>query len=338
MREPAFLRQNKEKWLEFESLLEQSGGQHTDPDRLAGLYIHLTDDLAYARTYYPKSQTTRYLNGLAAKTHLAIYRNKRSRKNRFLTFFSEELPLIYFHSRKELWIAFGVFSFVFLLGLLTALREDGFIRAVLGDGYVNMTIDNIEAGDPMGVYKSRPSFLMFLEISINNIKVSFVAFAGGILLSLGTFYLLFTNGLMLGGFLGLFYLYGDLKEALPVIYIHGTLELSAVVIAGAAGLKLGNSILFPGTRSRVKSLNAAAKDGVKMIIGLVPVFLLAAWLEGYLTRLTEWPLWIKLTIIVLSLVFVIGYYLVLPWLVHQKLLIEQANAGEQVRSGWFETT
>ncbi len=333
MREPAFLRQNKEKWLEFEQLLQRSQGQEVDPDRLAELYIQLTDDLAYARTFFPKGQTVKYLNGLAAQTHLAIYKNKRTQSNRFITFWTEELPLIMGNSRRELWISFGVFTFVFVIGLLTAIQESDFVRAVLGDGYVNTTIDNIQRGDPMGVYKDSPSFPMFLEIAVNNIKVSFIAFAAGILLSAGTFYLLFNNGLMLGAFFGLFHLYGDLTEALPVIYIHGTLELSAIVIAGAAGIKLGNSILFPGTLSRIQSLQIQAKEGIKIVLGLVPVFILAAWLEGYVTRLTEWPLWAKLIIILLSLAFVIGYYLYYPFVVKAKV---RENSDQALSdSGWF---
>lgn len=333
MREPAFLRQNKEKWLEFEQLLQRSQGREVDPDRLAELYIQLTDDLAYARTFYPKGQTVKYLNGLAARTHLAIYKNKRTQSNRFISFWTEELPLIMKNSRRELWISFGVFTFVFLIGLLTALQENEFVNAVLGDGYVSTTIDNIERGDPMGVYKDSPSFPMFLQIAVNNIRVSFIAFAAGILLSAGTIYLLFNNGLMLGAFLGLFHLYGDLSEALPVIYIHGTLELSAIVIAGAAGIKLGNSILFPGTLSRIQSLQAQAKEGIKIVIGLVPVFLLAAWLESYVTRLTEWPLWAKLIIILLSLTFVVGYYLYYPFVV--KVKTQEIPDPPQLASGWF---
>lgn len=333
MREPAFLRQNKEKWLEFEQLLHQSQGRQVNPDRLAELYIQLTDDLAYARTFYPKGQTVKYLNGLAARTHLAIYKNKRSNNNRLVTFWTTELPLILRSSRPQLWISFGVFTFVFLIGLLTAVQETGFVRAVLGDGYVNATIDNIQNDDPMGVYKDTPSFPMFLEIAVNNIRVSFIAFAAGILLSAGTIYLLFNNGLMLGAFFGLFHLYGDLTEALPVIYIHGTLELSAIVIAGAAGIKLGNSILFPGTLSRKQSLQRQAKEGVKIVLGLVPIFLLAAWLESYVTRLTHWPLWAKFIIIVLSLTFVIGYYLYYPQVVQANQ--PQPTSALPEHAGWF---
>ena len=332
MREPTFLRQNKEKWQEYEASLTR-GSVSKDPDRLAHLYVQLIEDLSYARTFYPRSQTVRYLNGLAARTHLQIYQNKRSRKQRLLTFWTEEIPAILASSRRELLASFAVFTFVFLIGLLTAFSDDGFVRAVLGDPYVNMTIQNIEAGDPMGVYKDSPSFVMFLQIAINNIRVALFAFAAGFCLSIGTIYVLFQNGLMLGAFFGLFYLHGDLSEALPVIYIHGTLELSAIVIAGAAGLKLGNGILFPGTLTRRQSIQLQAKQGVKIILGLVPVFIMAAWLESYITRLTEWPLPAKMLVILLSLGFVVGYYLWYPWY-WEKIKQPEAphNDGSQ---GWF---
>ncbi|MEZ4829658.1 MAG: stage II sporulation protein M, partial [Bacteroidia bacterium] len=300
MREPAFLRQNKDKWLEYEQMLAPENQKQSDPDRLAELYIQLTDDLAYARTFYPKSQTVKFLNGLAARTHLAIYKNKKERNNRLFSFWVSELPLIYRSAHRYMLYSALIFTFTFVVGLFVANSDEDFLRIVLSDAYVNMTIENIQNGDPMGVYKSEVSFPMFVQIAYNNIQVSFLAFVLGIFCSLGTIYVLFKNGLMLGAFFMLFHTEGLIWEALPVIYIHGTLELSAIVIAGGAGFMLGNSILFPGTYTRIYSIQRAARDGVKIIVGLVPVFLLAAFLESYITRLTEMPLFIKLLIIISS--------------------------------------
>jgi len=313
MREPAFLRQNREKWLEYESTLFSEKEPETKPDRLAELYIHLTDDLAYARTFYPKSQIVKYLNGLAARTHLAIYKNKKQKKNRFLSFWTLELPLIYRSSHKYMFYAFAIFSFAFAIGFLSAVQEEGFLRVILGDAYVDMTIANIEKGDPMAVYKAEQRFGMFAFIANNNVRVSFMAFAMGIFFSIGTVWVLFQNGVMLGAFMAFFYTKGLSLEAWPVIYIHGTLEISAIVISGAAGILLGNSILFPGTYTRAQSLQRAAKESIKIIIGLVPVFIVAALLEAYVTRLTDMPLLMKLLIIGLSLAYIMGYYLIYPY-------------------------
>lgn len=306
------MRQNREKWLEYEQMVFGASPQEEDPDRLAELYIHLTDDLAYARTFYPKSQTVRYLNGLAARTHLAIYKNKKEQKNRFWRFWAQELPRVYRASHKPMLYAFLVFTFSFLIGFLSTAQDDTFARVILGDAYVNRTIENIENGDPMAIYKSDGAFSMFTGIAFNNIYVSFLAFSLGFLFSIGTFWVLFQNGVMVGVFLAFFHTRGLTLEAWPVIYIHGTLELSAIVIAGAAGILMGNSMLFPGTFTRAQSLQRAAKHGIKIMVGLVPVFLLAAFLESYVTRLTDMPLWGKLVIIGLSLAFILGYYLVYP--------------------------
>jgi uncharacterized membrane protein SpoIIM required for sporulation len=319
MREPAFLRRNKDKWLEYEKTLSSGYQGNIHPDHLAELYVQLTDDLAYARTFYPQSRTVKYLNGLAARTHLAIYKNKKDKSNRLLTFWTRELPMIYRSSHRFMLYSLVLFTFTFLVGFLATLQSETFARAVLGDGYVNMTIDNIEKGDPMGVYKQTPSFPMFINIAVNNIKVALLAFVMGIAISVGTIYVIFQNGIMVGVFFSFFHTKGLIWEALPVIYIHGTLELSAIVIAGGAGFLLGNSLLFPGTFTRLQSLQRAARDGIKIMVGLIPVFLMAAWLESYITRLTALPLFVKLVIIVFSLAFILGYYVIYPWYLERKL-------------------
>jgi uncharacterized membrane protein SpoIIM required for sporulation len=97
-----------------------------------------------------------------------------------------------------------------------------------------------------------------------------------------------------------------------VVFIHGTLEISAIIIAGMAGLVLGNSILFPRTFTRIQSMISGAKDGIKIIIGLMPVFLAAAFLEGFITRHTHMPVWLSLFILIASLGFIVYYFVIYP--------------------------
>lgn len=333
MREPAFLRQNKDKWLEYEQSLSQRGWSQMDPDHLANLYVQLTDDLAYARTFYPRSKVVKYLNGLAARTHLAIYKNKKQSQNRLFAFWQYELPLIMRRCHRHLLYAFLFFSLFMVLGIFNALNDQEFLGIILGEGYVNMTINNIESGDPMGVYKGEAPLPMFLRIAYNNIQVAFKAFVFGFLLSAGTVWVLFRNGVMVGAFMTLFHIHNRLGEALPVIYIHGTLELSAIVIAGAAGLRLGHSIIFPSTLSRKKSVQEAAKDGIKIMMGLIPVFIAAAFLEGFVTRLTEWPLIAKLLIIGVSLWFILWYYVFYPIILEKKLANTAPAELENIQKG-----
>ena len=296
MEEPAFIKRNLKKWKRFEHISRDSKYYRpTDPDELASGFIELTDDLAYARTFFPESNTTLYLNELAARMHARIYKNKRARSGRFMSFWRFELPLAMFQSFKPLALAFAIFVLGVGIGVFSTVKQSRFTRQIMGDQYVDKTIDNIESGDPMAVYSNGTELDMFLGITVNNIRVSFMAFAGGALLGLGTLVMLLYNGIMLGTFHTLLAKYGALETSLYTVYIHGTLEISAIILAGAAGFVLAGSILFPGTHTRGQSLLLGAKRAVKMVIGLVPVFVAAGFLESFATRfgdatLTRWGL------------------------------------------------
>ncbi|NGP88273.1 stage II sporulation protein M [Fodinibius halophilus] len=310
MREVKFLRTNAPHWKKFEQLLEQP--EKADADELADLYTRLTDDLAWAQTYYPNSETTAYLNELTAKVHEQIYENKKEDKSRILHFWKQELPQLYYKHRQMLTVAFTVFVIALGIGIISELNDPDFSRMILGDQYVNMTIHNIEQNDPMAVYKQEHSMDMFLGITFNNIRVSFMAFITGILASVGTGLLLMYNGIFIGAFLGMFSKYGLVSESLLVVFIHGTLELSAIIIAGAAGLVMGSGILFPGSYKRSTSFKRSAREGLKMTIGLAPIFILAGFLESFVTRYTEMPLLLSLFIIIASLFFVLWYFVFYP--------------------------
>ncbi len=310
MKEITFLKQNADKWQQFENLISTKG--NSDPDIMADLFVQLTDDLSYSKTHYPKAKTTQYLNSLAARVHQEIYKNKKEKRSRIITFWKYELPFLFKNSHKQLLYAFLIFIVAALIGAVSSAYDDSFVRLIMGDSYVNMTLENIDNGDPMAVYKKMNEVDMFLGITVNNIYVSFLCFAMGILFSLGTGYMLFTNGIMLGAFQYFFYTKGVLLESVLVIWIHGTLEISAIIIAGCAGLTLGNSFLFPGTYSRAASFVKGAKQGVKIAVGLVPIFITAGFLESFVTRHTEMPIWLSLTIILGSLAFIIWYFIIYP--------------------------
>lgn len=310
MREAAFHRQNAERWKQFETLLKER--REVDPDRLADLYVHVTDDLAYARTFYPESRTTTYLNALAAEIHQEIYRNRRERTSRIVTFWKYELPLLFHEHRRELLYAFIIFALSGVIGAVSAANDDEFIRTILGDHYVNMTLENIRKGDPMAVYKGDGEIDMFLAITFNNVRVSFVAFAMGLLMSVGTAWILFRNGIMLGAFQYFFHEHGLLWTSILSVWIHGTLEISAIVIAGAAGLVMGNSFLFPGTYTRMQSFRSGARHGAKIVIGLVPIFVAAGFLESFVTRHTAMPVALSIAIISCSIAIIVGYVVIYP--------------------------
>ncbi|MBL7711178.1 MAG: stage II sporulation protein M [Chitinophagaceae bacterium] len=321
MREGQFIKKHKERWDQYQQAPAE------DPDELARRFAYLVDDLSFAKTFYPASNTTRYINTMAAKIYLDIYKNRKEKSQRLLTFWTTELPLILFRYRRTLFVSFLFFVSFFLLGVLASAMEPDFVRMVLSMDYVDMTEQNIANGDPFGVYKDGDPFLMFLFIAWNNVRVSLMMFGSGIFFGLGTLYLLFHNGVMVGAFEHMFYQHHLGAEFFLVVFIHGTLELSAVVIAACSGFVLGGSILFPGTYTRAQSLRRAAKDSVKIIVGLIPVFVIAAVFESYVTRHTEMPLWLSLFILVSSLAFILFYFVLYPVRVfqnHRKNFIENA--------------
>jgi len=310
MKEAVFIRQNKEKWKQYEESLHKASQQ--SPDVLADIYIDITNDLSFARSQYPASKITAYLNSLSSKLHQFIYQKKKEKFSRIITFWTHEIPEVMFHARKELLYSFLIFTTSILIGAFSAANDKDFVRVIMGDSYVDMTLQNIKNNDPMAVYKSMNEQIMFYGITINNISVSFKVFMAGIFTSLASGYLLLTNGIMLGSFQYFFFEHGLFWDSFLTLWIHGILEISALIVAGAAGLTMGNGWLFPKTYTRIESFVRGAKRGAKIVIGTIPIFIVAGFLESFVTRHTELPDYIRLSIILLSLYFVIAYYVIYP--------------------------
>ncbi len=310
MREAAFVRQNKDKWVKYESLFVNNN--KLSPGQLSDIYIELSDDLSYSKTFYPKSNTTRYLNGLASTIHQKVYSSKKESGSRFITFFTKEFPSQFHKHQKQLLLSFLIFAIFSIVGAYSSATDAAFVRAIMGDAYVNMTLENIANEDPMAVYKQASETDMFLGITINNIKVSLLAFSLGVLAGVGTVFLIMRNAIMLGSFQYFFYEKGLLWESARTIWIHGTIEISVIIVAGCAGLVVGKSILFPGTYSRLKSFTMGIKDGLKIVISTIPFFILAGFLEGFVTRITTMPDWLAILIILISLAMILFYYVYYP--------------------------
>ena len=323
MREAAFLKKNKDKWLLFEAVLDNK--TDVEPDKLSDLYLDVTNDLSYAKTFYPKSNTAKYLNALSVKAHQKIYISKKESKNRLISFFKTEFPLMFYSYQKYLAIAFFVFALFALIGAFSASKDGSFVRLILGDGYVNTTLENIEKGNPMAVYAQAGETQMFLLITINNLKVALMAFIYGILLSVGSLYILMQNGIMLGAFSYFFVEKGLFWQSARTIWIHGTIEISVIIVAGCAGLVLGSGLLFPGTYSRLNAFKRSVKDGLKIMLSTVPFFILAGFLEGFVTRHTEMPDWLAIFIIATSLSLIVFYYVIYPIQLHKKTLQYEQN-------------
>lgn len=317
MREISFIKKNKSKWLEVEQSLNKK--QSRNPDELADAYIQLINDLSYSQTYYPKSKTTEYLNFLVTQIYRKIYKTKRLEQNRLKSFFLEEIPYLIYQYRKQMIFAFALFFFFVALGAISAAYDDRFVRIILGDEYVNMTLENIKNGDPMAVYKKQGELNMFIGITINNIGVAMKSYVFGLSAGVLTFFMSMQNGIMLGSFQYFFYENGVFEQSLRGIWLHGAMEIFSIVIATMAGFILAGSILFPGTYSRFQSFVTGARESLKILISTLPFFVMAGFIEGFVTRWSgTMPLWINVFIIVLTLALISFYYLVLPFIYHKK--------------------
>lgn len=311
MKEARFIAINKEKWAKMEK------PEGVETDTLATNFMALSDDLAYAKTFYPKSDVVLYLNGLLSAYQGSIYRYREPLKRKWYSFWTRDFPLLIYQERRMMYFSLIFFCFTCLIGLFSAAKDSDFLRLILGDHYVNMTLDNIARGKPMGVYDSQEEWSMFVQITLNNIRVSFIIFAFGILCVVGTLLGLFQNGLMLGSFQYFFYEHNLFLHSVLSVWAHGTFEITSIVIAGGAGLVMGTSFLFPGTYGRLPSFRIGALKGIKIIVGLIPFFILAGAIESFITRYADAYPVVGACAIAVSVVGVLGYFVIYPYCVNK---------------------
>jgi uncharacterized membrane protein SpoIIM required for sporulation len=321
LREALFIKRNKDRWTRIE---EEASD---DPDEMASDFTQLVNDLAYAKTFYPSGKVTKFVNTQASKIYLDIYKNRKEESNRIIRFWKYDLPLTIRKHYKVVIFSFLFFFVFFLIGFFATAKDPDVPRQIFGDGYVDDTIDRIEKGNPFGIYEKGNPILSWLSLMIHNIRVSLLMFASGIFGGVFSLYLSAQNAVMLGAFDQFFSQKGLGIEFWMVVFVHGTLEITAIIISSAAGIVLGKSFLFPGTIKRIDAFKQGAKDGVKIMIGLMPVFALAAFFEGFITRLYNDLSWLTTGIFLLSVAFVIWYFIIYPYRLGKKFA-SQLNEEE----------
>ena len=294
-----------------------------DPDQMAADFTQLVDDLAYAKTFYPSGKVTNYINSQASRIYLDIYKNRKEESNRLVTFWKYDLPLTIRKHHKVVLFSFIVFFIFFGIGYFVSAQNDDMARSIFGDTYVDHTQENIANGNPFGIYEHGNPFLSWLNLMIHNIRVSFLMFVSGIFAGIPCLYIAIKNSIMIGVFDQFFAARGLGIDFWLVVFVHGTLEITGLIIATAAGLVLGKSFLFPGTIKRIDAFKQGAKDGVKIMIGLIPVFALAAFFEGFITRLYNDISILTTAVFALSVLFVIWYFIIYPIRLGRKLLLNK---------------
>ncbi len=306
MREKRFVEQNQKNWARFEKASQTKS--QVNPEEFSDLFSQITEDLSYSRTHYPKRSIRVYLNGLAQSIFLKLHRQRGDKSKKFTWFWINDLPLALYQAKRELNVSLLFFLASMAIGVLSAVHDPDFAQVILGSEYVEMTEENIANGDPMGVYKSSEEFGMFFQITINNIMVAFRTFVLGAFFGVGTLVIMLYNGIMVGTFQYFFVERELLQESFLTIWMHGALEISSIVIAGGAGLTMGRGLLFPGTLPRRQSFIIGARRGIKIMVGLIPFFITAGFIEGFFTRLTEMPDILRGSFIFMCFAFVAAYF------------------------------
>lgn len=309
MREIAFIKQNKEKWLGIEQII--NGKIKKNPDDLSSVYINLVNDLSFAQTYYPKSKVRVYLNHLSTQIFQQIYKTKRIEKNRFIHFYKTEVPLLVHQYKRYMGYAFLFFFLFTAIGFISTFYDKDFPRLILGDNYVNMTIENIKKGNAVAVYGTGTNWGTAFGIIFNNLVVGSKLYIWGIFGGVGSLYALLQNSIMLGAFQYFFQTEGALLDSARGIWLHGVFEIFSMVIEAMAGLILGASILFPKTLSRFNSFKIGFRDSFKIFLSTVPFTIVAGIIEGFVTRYAlHMPIILNAAIIFGSLGFIVYYYFI----------------------------
>ena len=312
MLESTFIQKNQQKWVQFEYVCLSPNDY--PPSQLADVYDELMADLAFAQTHYPNSKVTTYLNDMTLKVHLAVYKKgNTSTWQSVKRLINESIPMALYTHRRMLLYALLLFLFGTFVGVVSQLGDSDFSRLILGNEYVEMTIKNINNGTPTDVYNSESESTMMAYIPTNNIRVSLLCFVFGILTLFGTGILAFYNSVMMGCFSTFFYQQGVFSEAMQAVWLHGTIEISAIIVSIAAGFVLGTGWLYPSTMSRKQAFQKSAKQGLYIFLATVPMLIVAGFIESYLTRhAPEWPTAVNVGFILFSFVLVVLYIIVWP--------------------------
>ncbi len=287
MRPDDFVRTRQADWAALSALIDRCQGSlvRLSPDEvqtLGRLYRAATSDLALAQRDFGRHRVADYLNQLVARAHAVVYRGEPLGLRRFARFVTHGFPQTF----RRLWafiLAAGLLLLLpaVLAGVLTYTMPAAatqVLPAGTGDMVEMLKDRELWTNIPISQRPYVSSFVM-----TNNIQVSFLAFAGGMTAGLFTVWIMIVNGLLLGGISGLAFHYGVGWELWEFVIGHGVIELSVIAMAGGAGLRLGWAILRPGLLRRRDALADAARQAVRLVIGCVPVLILAGLIEGFIS-------------------------------------------------------
>lgn len=318
-----FVRRHRDEWKQLEQYtvhLEKKGRKVTGADvtTFQQLYQRAAQHLSYSQTYYPGEEVTEYLNGLVSKSHNLLYKSQVSSFQQIRYFFSTKFIGLLLEQWKFIVVAMLLFLLGGLASFLSIVNDPLHFYSIMPDE-MSAGIDPERLGEG---HDAIDSSLMSAEIMTNNIQVAILAFASGITFGLLTVYVLVYNGLIVGGIAAVYWHAGMSYEFWAYIVPHGMIELTAIFIAGGAGLLMGYKLFVPGPFSRGFQLKENAKRSVQLFLGTIPLFIVAGVIEGFITP-SQLSLEVKYIVAGVTVIALVLY------MISGKLLLDKRNTVER---------
>ena len=292
-----WLQKRRPHWDRLAALLAQSDQSglrqlsRVELQELALLYRQVAADLSTLRQDATARIHAEYVNQLLARAHHIIYSERKTSPTSLLRFLRDEYPAIFQRQLPYVLASLLVSVAWGMLGAVLTSAKPEFMRHFIGPAMI-ATMERHEMWT-RSVVSMAP--MASSHIMTNNLTVSFVTFAGGIAFGLGTFFYLYVNGMMLGVIGAACHQYGMSLALWSFVAPHGSLELPSILIAGAAGFRLGHAMLFPGALRWRESVARGGMEATRLVSGIIPLLVIAGCLEGFFSP-SHAPVWLKFTV------------------------------------------
>jgi uncharacterized membrane protein SpoIIM required for sporulation len=277
-----WLEKRKPYWARLEQLVHVSGRgisalRQSELQELGLLYRQTASDLAAVREDPSSKQLAVYLNQLLGRSHNLIYHGHKPQVSAIVRFYGETYPRVFRETLPQTLLALAIFAVTGLAAWIVTIHDPGFAHRLLGPSMME-TIERREMWTH-SIVTVKP--LASSGIMTNNLSVSFSTFALGITGGIGTIWMIAVNGLLIGVIGAATWKAGMALQLWSFVAPHGVLELPAILIAGGAGLEIARGLLFPGLLPRRQSLVLAGGRGARLLLGTIPMLVVAGVIEGF---------------------------------------------------------
>jgi uncharacterized membrane protein SpoIIM required for sporulation len=313
----SFIHTRRRQWRKLEGLLTQveGSGLATLPGdeaiEFAQLYRRTASDLNQAQTYITGDATVRYLNDLVARCYLVIYADQRPDWRGLVRALVRDYPVVFRRHLREFLLATALLAAGFVFGFIACLFDADVARGFLLPTDMPMIQPGQEGGvESTGTLAGFSAFLFR-----HNLSVTLVAFALGITFGIGTVWLMFENGVIMGALAAVFVEAGELRAFLTGVLPHGVLEIPACLIGGAGGFLLARGMLQARPWPRLEELARTGREALVLVAGAIPLLAVAAFLEAVVARAPDWYLdsGFKLAVAALFGLLFLAYLLLPGW-------------------------